>query len=163
VLTARPERQLLLRYVVQRGAMRTMAKPPSPSIRLTITVSPEVHEAFTRMAAASSMSLGRCMGEWLADTIEGAEFVTAQMVKAREAPRQVAKDLRQMALGAVDLADDLLADMRSGKLARPATAGAKTLGSHQPALAAPTSPRPVIRGGKSPGKTRTNRPAGGSK
>ena len=57
--------------------MRTMTKPPSPNIRLTITVTPEVHAAFSRMAEASSMSLGRCMGEWLADTVEGVEFVTA--------------------------------------------------------------------------------------
>lgn len=126
--------------------MCTMAKPSSPTpdnIRLTITVTPEVHAAFTRMADASGLSLGRCMGEWLADTLEGVEFVTAQMVKAREAPRQVAREIRQMALGAVDLADDLLTDLRAGR--KP---GAGAAGGALPA-AAGTPPRLVIRGGKS--------------
>lgn len=121
-------------------------------IRLTITVTPEVHAAFQRMADVSGMSIGRAMGDWLGDTLEGVEFVTGQLVKAREAPRQVAKEMRQMLLGGLDQADELLADLRSGKLKVPAAAdGARS--APRPAAAAP-APRLVIRGGKSPGKTR---------
>ena len=139
-----------------------MNKPPVPAkpIRLTITVSPEVHEAFQRMADASGMSLGRCMGEWMQDTLEGVQFVTAQLVKAREAPRQVVKDMRQMALGSVDLADELLADLRAGKARLPAARGAP---SGAPAAATASPPRPVIRGGNSPGKTRTQATPKGKK
>ena len=135
-----------------------MTKPPSPNIRLTITVTPEVHEAFQRMAAASSLSIGRCMGEWLGDTLDGVEFVTAKLVEARQAPRQVAKDLRQMALGAVDLADDLLSDIRQGKLKfeKPVAAPEREA-LVAPGQAAAPAPRPVIRGGKSGGKTRTTK------
>jgi hypothetical protein len=131
-----------------------MTKPPSPNIRLTITVTPEVHEAFQRMAAASSLSIGRCMGEWLGDTLEGVQFVTAKMVEARQAPRQVAKELRQMALGSVDLADDLLNDIRQGKLRfdKPVAATERDALA-APDQSAPPAPRPVIRGGKSGGKT----------
>lgn len=133
-----------------------MTKPPSPTlenIRLTITVTPDVHAAFTRMAEASGMSLGRCMGEWLADTLEGVEFVTAQLVKAREAPRQVVREMRQGMLGLADEMDQLMTDMRSGKVKVPPAGDARSA----PRPAAATTPRPVIRGGKSGGKTLTAR------
>lgn len=132
------------------GVPPEQAKPEN--IRLTITVTPEVHAAFTRMAEASGMSLGRAMGEWLADTLEGVEFVTAQLVKAREAPRQVVRDMRQGLLGMTDEMDKLLSDMRSGAIKLPA-AGDGARSAPRTAVAA-ASPRPVIRGGNSPGKTR---------
>lgn len=138
-----------------------MAKPPSPTpanIRLTITVTPEVHAAFVRMAQVASLPIGRCMGEWLGDTLEGVEFLTAQLERAREAPRQVVKEMRQLALGSADLADELLRDMRAGKVGAPALAagGDAPPGARRPtAAAAQETPRLVIRGGKSPGKTRT--------
>jgi hypothetical protein len=145
--------------LVQRGAIRTMAKPPSDNIRLTITVSPDVHAAFSRMAQASSLPIGRCMGEWLADTLEGVEFVTAQMVKAREAPRQVVREMRQGLLGLVDETNDLLTQLRAaGKVTSTAPAARSAPGAPGEPGTAAASPRPVIRGGKSPGKTRTQHP-----
>ena len=126
-----------------------MTKPPSPNIRLTITVSPEVHAAFTRMATAASMPIGRAMGEWLSDTLEGVEFVTAQLIKAREAPRQVVKEMRQNALGLVDEMDQLMTDLRTGKLKQQPQGGGSGVAAPRPA-AAGSPPRPVIRGGKSP-------------
>lgn len=137
-----------------------MPKPPTPkpdNIRLTITVTPEVHEAFTRMAQVSSMSLGRCMGEWLADTLEGVQLVTHQMERARQAPRQLAVEMRQQVLGILDDADALVALAKSGKLDGLRELG-RTRGDARSAPhaagTAPATPRPVIRGGKSPGKTR---------
>ena len=137
--------------VVQSGAICIMAKPPSSEhIRLTISVTPEVHAVFTRMAEASGMSLGRCMGEWLADTVEGAEFLTHQLVKAREAPRTVIKQMRQQALGLSDAMGDLLEDIRTGKVnvgKEGAHAGAKAGGSP----GARTAPPPLCNtGGKVP-------------
>ena len=133
-----------------------MAKPPSPTpdnIRLTITVTPQVHAAFSKMAEATGMSLGRCMGEWLQDTLEGVEFLTGQLVRARAAPRQVIKEMQQSVLGLGDELDAVLADMRSGKMQVPAQ-GAGMRSTARPVQAPASSPRPVIRGGKSPGKTR---------
>lgn len=135
-----------------------MTKPPSQNIRLTITVTPEVHAAFQRMAEVSGMSLGRCMGEWLGDTLEGVEMITGQLAKARAAPRQAVKDMRQGLLGLTDQMDELLADLRSGKtliepLARPGR-DARSAPSPGGGAAVVETPRPVIRGGKSPGETR---------
>lgn len=139
--------------------MWCMKQTPTPErIRLTITVDPEVHEAFQHMAQASSMSIGRCMGEWLSDTVDGARFVTAQLVKAREAPRQVVKEIRQMALGSVDLADEVLSDLRSGKLqgvARQPGSPRASGAAERPGT--PLPPRSVIRGGKSPNTTSKGR------
>ena len=125
-----------------------MSKPPSQNIRLTITVTPEVHAGFQRMADTTGMSLGRCMGEWLGDTLEGVTMITSQLERARQAPRQVVKEMRQMALGAIDEADQLLEDIRTGQKRLPVD------GAGGPRPAAAGTPRPVIRGGKSPGKTR---------
>lgn len=148
-----------LTTLVHRGAIRTMTKtlsPPPPqakladrsasSIRLTITVTPEVHAAFTRMGEVTSLPVGRCMGEWLADTLEGAEFLTAQLLKAREAPRQVIREMRQMALGSADEMAGLLEQMR-----RPRVGGAAgDSKARAVATAEAPTPRPVIRGVKSP-------------
>ena len=82
-----------------------MTNPPHPKpdkIRLTITVTPRVHEAFTRLSAAASISLGRAMGDWLSDTIDAAEFTAQKMEQARSAPGLVARELHAYALGLTD-------------------------------------------------------------
>lgn len=150
-----------LTQAVRSGAICTMSKPPTPeTVRLTITVTPEVHAAFQRMAEVSGMSLGRCMGEWLGDTLEGVEFLTTQLQRAREAPRKVVQEMRQGLLGALDEADELLTDIRAGRKGLPAGQAA---GRRAGAPAAQNPPRPVIRGGKSPtGNAKRNTSGGQS-
>jgi hypothetical protein len=89
------------------------------------------------------------MGEWLADTLEGVEFVTTQLLKAREAPRQVVKEMRQGLLGLTDEMDQLLTDMRSGAIKMPPAGEGGAPGARRPTAAASEAPRPVLRGGKS--------------
>ena len=134
-----------------------MAKPPIPPkpIRLTITVSPEVHAAFTRMAAASSLPVGRCMGEWLDDTIEGVEFVTAKLRDARDAPVRVIRELQAASRGLLGEIDSM-GDAAVDQIRQRRAAGAVPAGTAGASPAAP-SPRPVIRGVKSPGKARGGR------
>ena len=79
-----------------------MTSPPTPNVRLTISVTPEVHAVFQRFAQAAGMSMSRAMGEWLGDTIEAAEYTAAKMEEARSAPRQVARELHAYALGLAD-------------------------------------------------------------
>jgi hypothetical protein len=128
-----------------------MASTPSPSpdrIRLTISVSPETHATFQRLAGASNMSIGRAMGDWLADTMDAAEHAAELMEKARAAPKEVMRQVHAYALGLADETGALLEQVR----ARSATQ-APTASGARSAPAAPVPPRPVIRGGKSPGKT----------
>jgi hypothetical protein len=98
----------------------------SDRIRLTITVTPEVHEVFTRMAEASGMSLGRTMGEWLSDTVEGAQFVAQKMEDAKRQPRLVMRELQGMLQGTREELDALAVQMRKGGLAGDGRAAAAT-------------------------------------
>ena len=84
------------------------AKP----VRLTITVTPEVHAAFERLATASGISMSRCMGEWLGDTLDAVEY-TAQLVeRARAAPKLVMREVHAYALGLADETGSILQTMR---------------------------------------------------
>ena len=131
-----------------------MTSTPSPTtepVRLTITVTPEVHAAFRRLADASGMSMGKAMGEWLGDTLEAVEFMAEKMEQARAAPRLVMQEMHAYALGLADETQQVLAQVKKreregralGLSVRAAPARA------HPAPADPIAPRPVIRGGKS--------------
>ena len=83
-----------------------MTSTPSPTtepVRLTITVTPEVHAAFRRLADASGMSMGKAMGEWLGDTLEAVEFMAEKMEQARAAPRLVMQEMHAYALGLAEV------------------------------------------------------------
>ena len=151
-----------------------MANPPSPSgpgplpfsgeelvpyhharevgdiVRVTVPVTAQTLEAFQHLAEFSGVSVGRAMGEWLADQLHAVEWMAIRMEQARSAPREAAQLLHLHAAGSAELARAVVA--RAGK--RPADgdrgASGDTVSGGRPAA----TPRPVIRGGKSPGKTR---------
>lgn len=58
-------------------------------VRLTIPVSREVYDVFSRMASATGLPLGRTMAGWLEDTLDGAQWVAAEVERARSKPREV--------------------------------------------------------------------------
>ena len=87
------------------------------------------------------MSLGRCMGDWLEDTSEGAAFVAQKMVDARQAPRVVLREMQGFVRGLSDEID-LVAE---GVRARAAGAAASR--------ARPPSPPSSNTGGKVPRET----------
>ena len=93
--------------------MRTPLPPQSGRMRLTISVTPEVHDTFLLLAEASGVSISRAMGDWLDDTRDGAAFMAETVRKAREAPREAARELHAYALGLTDLTSDLLEDIRT--------------------------------------------------
>ena len=66
-------------------------------IRTTISIDPHVYDIFKRMAEASGMSVSRCMGEWLSDTADGAQFVSLKMEEARKAPLAVMREMHSLA------------------------------------------------------------------
>lgn len=118
-------------------------------IRLTITVTPEVHEVFSRIAAAGGMSLGRTMGEWLADTVDGAQFVAAQMEKAKKAPVTVMREMQAMMHGAQGEVAELLETLRTER----ATAGPESA-ARGVAVARVAPSSNTGRKGTKPGTTR---------
>ena len=85
---------------------------PQNKVRVTVPVTPEVQEAFKRLADASGLSVGKAMGEWLQDTLEAVESMADLMEKARSQPKLVARQLQGYALGITDLTNELMEDLR---------------------------------------------------
>ena len=81
-------------------------------IRTTISLSPEAHEVFKRMAEAGNLSISRCMGDWLADTLDAAEMITVKMEHAKREPMRVVSELRAMVAGMVASVDVAESEVR---------------------------------------------------
>ena len=131
--------------LVQNGAMNTKLIPPTPaskSVRLTIPVSREVHNVFQRLAAAVSISTGRAMGDWLADTLEAAQLMASTMERARSAPKIVTAELHAMMLGMTDETKALM-----DKFSKMGTAS-RNAAAKRPAPAAAPIPPSSNTGGK---------------
>lgn len=130
--------------------MHHMKTPTEPkqSIRLTIPVTPEVHEAFTRIAKATGTPVGRAMGEWLGDTLDAAQHVAQLVENARAAPRQVAQQLHAYAHGLTDETGALLERIRKDPATR--TARPSMRGMPDGAAGAQASPPSCNTGGKVP-------------
>lgn len=62
-------------------------------IRTTISIPQEAYEVFKQMADVSGTSVSRCMGDWLAETAEGAQHVSMQLQRAREVSKRGIKEL----------------------------------------------------------------------
>jgi hypothetical protein len=131
--------------------------PETKTIRVTVPVTPEVLEAFKALAAVSGVSVGKCMGEWLGDTVDGVEAMRDMMAKARSSPKLAAQQLTAYALGLSDLTTSLLEDVkRLSKTPRKAVEGSS---GRSPAAGpstalkrshVPPSPPPGNTGGKVP-------------
>lgn len=126
--------------------------PDQKAIRVTVPVTPEVQAAFQRLAAASGMSTGKAMGEWLADTMEGALTMAEMLEKARRAPKQAVSEMHAYALGLADMTSELMQTLRKVQASAKTGAGvgdARAPRAPAPGLAEPLPPHSVIRGGKS--------------
>lgn len=124
-------------------------------VRVTVPVTPEVLEAFQRMAKVSGLSVGRCMGDWLGDTLDAAAFMTETMEKARSAPKLVAQELHAYALGIGDQTRDLLEELRQ-KGRTDGAGGPCTAGDPAPAVR-PRHPTPPSNTGVTTTKKKTRK------
>jgi hypothetical protein len=87
-------------------------------IRTTISIPPEAHAVFIRMAAAANMSVSRTMGDWLTDTADAANLITSKMEDAKKAPMRVLRELRAMVAGMTEEIDTITDEARkTGALA----------------------------------------------
>lgn len=81
-------------------------------IRVTVPVAPDVLDAFKKLAAAQGVSVGKAMGEWLADTVDGVGYMTDLLDKARRAPHLAVRELHAYAAGLTETTTDLLEGLR---------------------------------------------------
>lgn len=72
------------------------------------------------MADAGNMSISRCMGDWLGDTLDAAEMITLKMEDAKRAPMRVIREMRAMVAGLALAVDDADADARQVRRVRGA-------------------------------------------
>lgn len=61
--------------------------------RITVSIDTDVCSSYERMSEVSGLSLSRCIGEWLADTVESAQFITAKLEDVKLAPTRVFNEL----------------------------------------------------------------------
>jgi hypothetical protein len=85
--------------------------PPTKPPRISVPVSAEVLQVFKRLAKAGNMSTGGAIAEWLADTVEAAEYMAATMERARAAPKVVMREMHAYALGLADETGQLMRDI----------------------------------------------------
>lgn len=90
----------------------TMTETKQKTIRVTVPVTPQVQEVFKRLSLVSGVSMGKAMGDWLADTSDAAIAMADLMDKARQQPKLVASQLHGYALGLTDMTSELLEALR---------------------------------------------------
>ena len=115
-----------------------MLTPPTPKIRVTVPVSPEVLERFKRLSQVAGQSVGRAMGEWLEGTQEGLDPMIAILEQYKTRPAAAVRTLHDYANALDTVTADLFERVRH--LDDGAGEGA-TLGA-----AAPRLPEPPKRG-----------------
>lgn len=121
-------------------------------IRTTISLTPEAHAIFKRMANAANMSTSRAMGEWLSDTSDAAEMIVLKMEDAKKAPMRVMREMQAMIAGMNDqVKADIVKVRRKGSGAAGLVHASQTLSSP---LGAPSS----NTGLKSPTASKTTGP-----
>ena len=134
--------------------------PKPDRVRVTVPVTPEVLEAFQKIAQATGMSVGKCMGEWLQDTLDAAQFMGETVQKAREAPKLVAQELHAYALGIGDMTKDLLDELREKGRAE-AAGGTRLAGAAPTARSGPRKAPPSNTGVNRPERPSTRSRRGG--
>lgn len=101
--------------------MMQMNTPHTPehqqTKRVTVPIDVDVLAVFERLAEASGTSVGKAMGTWLADTVEGAEAMAGLMEKARRAPKEAVMELHSYALGLTDVTQGFLDHVNKASLA----------------------------------------------
>ena len=124
-----------------------MTNPQQPlfdaaaKVRVTVPVTTDTLELFKRLAAVQGTSVGKAMGEWLADTGDAVESMTALLADARKSPVKVARQLHAYSMGVTELTSGLLDDLRSKS--RGASSGA-SLRVTSEAAARPKAPKKAL-------------------
>ena len=118
-------------------------------IRTTISITPEAHEVFKRMALAGNMSVSMAMGEWLADTSDAAQMIVLQMEEAKKAPVRVLYEMRGLIAGLSNSVDEAMVEVRGKR--SPAGVSRRAAASRAPIPpSSNTGGKVPLRGKKQP-------------
>jgi len=139
-----------------------MLTPPSPKIRVTVPVSPEVLSRFQRLSKVAGQSVGKAMGEWLEETQEGLDPMIEILEKHKKAPLEAIRTLQNYAQTLDTVTGDLFQKVKEmdgsgAQLAASAAAADDAVITLKRGLTPPSS----NTGGK--GRNNTKKSTGGSK
>lgn len=82
------------------------------AVRVTVPVPQHVLDAFRELAAIQGVSVGRAMGEWMTDTLDGVQAMAQLLQKAKRAPHLAVRELSGYAMGLSELTSELVEEMR---------------------------------------------------
>lgn len=127
------------------------------SVRMTVPVPEHVREAFQRLAASQGCSVGKAMGDWLADTVEAVEAMTALLSEAKDRPRRALMEVNSYATSMAGITQDVIQLVSRRPVGQASGEGRAPVGGEARATAAGARPRtlppPVGNtGGKVPRK-----------
>ena len=122
--------------------------PPTKPPRVSVPVTEEVLQVFQRLAAASGMSTGKAMAEWLTDTVEAAEYMAQTLERARAAPKVVMREMHAYALGLADETGELMRQI--ARKSEADRAGGRASAAPHAGTGAPLIPPSCNTGGKLP-------------
>lgn len=88
--------------------------------RVSIVIDREVADVYRQMAERGGLSFAKCCGEWLADTVESAMFVSQKMAEARAAPQMVLNEMLALNAGMQDVLIQAKGEVRMAGKAKPA-------------------------------------------
>lgn len=131
---------------MQNDAMTIRQQPlfdEAAKVRVTVPVTPETLELFKRLAAVQGSSVGKAMGDWLADTGEAVESMTKLLADARRSPVKVARRLSAYASGVSDAAAELLEGIQAKSKRSKGVAADRASFSSDESGATATTKRPV--------------------
>lgn len=111
-----------------------VTKKPNRSPRIPIVVTGSVREKYQQLANARGCSLSRAMSDWLADSIEGVEVVTALVEAGRKSPHHLAADAISIASSLRVAAEEVIdraSESPVTKSPRPSNTGGKSVPAHR--------------------------------
>ena len=127
--------------------------PPTKPPRVSVPVTEEVLQVFQRLAAASGMSTGKAMAEWLTDTVEAAEYMAQTLERARAAPKVVMREMHAYALGLADETGELMRQI--ARKSEADRAGGRASAAPHAGTGGPLIPPSCNTGGKLPTTPKT--------
>jgi len=94
-------------------------------VRLTVSVPVNALAVYRRMADVSGVSVGRSIGDWLSDTVEGAEAMVELIEMAKAQPLKAAAQVHAAAVKANSLTFELMQKLSSDDVDHSADGGVR--------------------------------------
>jgi len=108
-------------------------------VRLTVSVPVSALAVYRRMADVSGVSVGRSIGDWLSDTVEGAEAMVELIEMAKAQPLKAAAQVHAAAVKANSMTFELMQKL-SGDDTGPTTGQAGAARGGGPVSSGDTPP-----------------------